>query len=345
MPDPYVIKSGDTLTKIAKRYNTTVAELVRLNKIKNPDRIYVGQTLIFEAEPATSDNTGLTIEHPDDDDEREVVENPGQQDGEVPVTEPTEPYKYKVQAHDTLYEIVQAKYGLKVHKDIMAAVNIIRQENSIKPTDTDIPKELALPDKITVNEKEVTLNKDKAVVQYRYNANQAEAAAKAEAEAKAKAEAEAKAKAEAEAKAKAEAQKPTSTSTKLHEHGTMKITSYPQGAKLYEAKNKNGTTRAYVKTDNKGLITEQAVIVFVDGNRCRYVNHYSNNRPQGCKYEMYDKSKQCWVEVTDRSTRQKIMKAYDNGFIDFLQSSCRKYTPEQMLTDKIKDNVYTAGCK
>lgn len=339
MPDPYVVKSGDTLTKIAKANNTTVAELVKLNKIADANKIYVGQKLIFETE-AQEDNTGLVVEHQENDDD-EVVNNPEQQNKEEQVTEPSEPYKYKVSTHDTLYEIAQAKYELKVHKDIMSAVNIIRQENGIKSTDTDIPKELALPDKITVNEKEVTLNKDKTVVQYRYNANQAEAAAKAEAEAKAKAEAEAKAKAEAEAKAKAEAQKPTSTSTKLHEHGTMKITSYPQGAKLYEAKNNKGVTRAYVKTDNKGFVTEQAVIVFVDGNTCRYVNHYSNNRPQGCKYEMYDKSKKCWVEVTDKSTRQKIMKEYDKGFVDFLQSPPRSYTPEQMLRDRIKDKVYT----
>ena len=42
----YVVKRGDTLTAIARRYNTTVEELVRLNNIKNPDLIITGQTLI-----------------------------------------------------------------------------------------------------------------------------------------------------------------------------------------------------------------------------------------------------------------------------------------------------------
>ena len=37
--------SGDTLWSIAKRFNTTVDELVRLNNIKNRDLIYVGQVL------------------------------------------------------------------------------------------------------------------------------------------------------------------------------------------------------------------------------------------------------------------------------------------------------------
>nr|WP_228485740.1 LysM domain-containing protein [Anoxybacillus caldiproteolyticus] len=39
------MKKGDTLTAIAKKYNTTVQNLVKLNKIKNPDLILVGQKL------------------------------------------------------------------------------------------------------------------------------------------------------------------------------------------------------------------------------------------------------------------------------------------------------------
>lgn len=41
----YVIKRGDTLTAIAQKYNTTVAELVRLNNISNPNLIITGNTL------------------------------------------------------------------------------------------------------------------------------------------------------------------------------------------------------------------------------------------------------------------------------------------------------------
>lgn len=43
--ETYKVVKGDTLTKIAKKYNTTVAKLVTLNKIKNPDLIIVGQVL------------------------------------------------------------------------------------------------------------------------------------------------------------------------------------------------------------------------------------------------------------------------------------------------------------
>ena len=41
----YIVKKGDTLTKIAKKYKTTVKELVSKNNIKDKNKIYVGQVL------------------------------------------------------------------------------------------------------------------------------------------------------------------------------------------------------------------------------------------------------------------------------------------------------------
>jgi GH25 family lysozyme M1 (1,4-beta-N-acetylmuramidase) len=41
----YTVKSGDTLSKIAKQYNTTVDKLVKLNNISNPHLIYTGDKL------------------------------------------------------------------------------------------------------------------------------------------------------------------------------------------------------------------------------------------------------------------------------------------------------------
>lgn len=41
----YIVESGDNLTKIAKRFDTSVNQLVKWNDIKNPDLIYVGQKL------------------------------------------------------------------------------------------------------------------------------------------------------------------------------------------------------------------------------------------------------------------------------------------------------------
>lgn len=39
----YTVKRGDTLWSIARRFNTSIANIVRLNRIKNPNLIYPGQ--------------------------------------------------------------------------------------------------------------------------------------------------------------------------------------------------------------------------------------------------------------------------------------------------------------
>ena len=41
----YTVRSGDTLTAIARRFGTSVAELVRLNHIPDPDHITIGERL------------------------------------------------------------------------------------------------------------------------------------------------------------------------------------------------------------------------------------------------------------------------------------------------------------
>ena len=44
----YIVKRGDTLTQIARRYGTTVNRLAQINNIKNVNKIYVGQVLFIE---------------------------------------------------------------------------------------------------------------------------------------------------------------------------------------------------------------------------------------------------------------------------------------------------------
>lgn len=52
----YTIKKGDTLSKIAKEYGTTVQAIAKENNISNPDLIYAGNTLTIGGNTKT--NTG-----------------------------------------------------------------------------------------------------------------------------------------------------------------------------------------------------------------------------------------------------------------------------------------------
>ncbi len=49
-PVTYVVKKGDTLDKIARKHNTTVATLVKLNKLKANDPLYINRKLKLPAE-------------------------------------------------------------------------------------------------------------------------------------------------------------------------------------------------------------------------------------------------------------------------------------------------------
>jgi len=65
MPIYYTVRTGDTLLFIARRYGTTVENLVALNQIANPNLIYVGQTLLISpdnaGEPGMGGNTASKL--------------------------------------------------------------------------------------------------------------------------------------------------------------------------------------------------------------------------------------------------------------------------------------------
>ena len=61
----YTVKSGDTLSGIAEKYNTTVEKLAEKNKIKDIHLIYVDQVLVIDGEaPATATTSAATAEAP-----------------------------------------------------------------------------------------------------------------------------------------------------------------------------------------------------------------------------------------------------------------------------------------
>ncbi|KLU59553.1 N-acetylmuramoyl-L-alanine amidase XlyA precursor [Peptococcaceae bacterium CEB3] len=45
----YVVQAGDTVYKIARAYSVSMSELIRLNNLRQPDRIYPGQVLLLPA--------------------------------------------------------------------------------------------------------------------------------------------------------------------------------------------------------------------------------------------------------------------------------------------------------
>ena len=55
--ESYTVKSGDTLSAIAKEKNTTVDAIAKKNKISNVNLITVGQVLEIEDEKATTNTT------------------------------------------------------------------------------------------------------------------------------------------------------------------------------------------------------------------------------------------------------------------------------------------------
>lgn len=65
MATSYVVQAGDTLTKIAKEFGTTVSNLVSLNNIKDANYIVVGQNLTIDGTattPSTSTSSKVTID-------------------------------------------------------------------------------------------------------------------------------------------------------------------------------------------------------------------------------------------------------------------------------------------
>lgn len=92
----HTVQRGDTLSKLARTFNVTVAQLTGWNSITNANRIYAGQTLCVGRQTIIDDSaSGQT---------------------------------YTVQAGDTLNRIAR-RYGVDV--TVLARVNNLRNPNLI----------------------------------------------------------------------------------------------------------------------------------------------------------------------------------------------------------------------
>ncbi|MFJ8234676.1 NlpC/P60 family protein [Ureibacillus sp. NPDC094379] len=100
----YVVKKGDTLTKIAKSNKTTVAQLKTNNKLKN-DNIVVGQKLVVTTSTTTSTTNNNT---------KKPATTPTQTTTKTPAkTEATASNSHKVVKGDTLSKI-SSLYAVKI---------------------------------------------------------------------------------------------------------------------------------------------------------------------------------------------------------------------------------------
>jgi LysM repeat protein len=61
----YTVKSGDTLSKIARQHGTTVNALVALNGIPNPDQIAAGTTICVKAKGSQPGGAYYTVKQGD----------------------------------------------------------------------------------------------------------------------------------------------------------------------------------------------------------------------------------------------------------------------------------------
>ena len=147
----YTVRRGDTLSEIAARFGTTVNELVRLNNIADPDRIYEGDRLIIRA--GAGDGDTYTVQRGDTLSEiaarfgttvNELVRlnniadrdriYPGQvliiRENGGSVTPPSGTTTYTVQRGDTLSEIA-ARFGTTVNA--LVRLNNIADRDLIYP--------------------------------------------------------------------------------------------------------------------------------------------------------------------------------------------------------------------
>jgi lysozyme len=61
----YTVKNGDTLSKIARKFGTTVDKLVALNGIANPNRIAAGTTICVKAQGSQPGGAYYTVKRGD----------------------------------------------------------------------------------------------------------------------------------------------------------------------------------------------------------------------------------------------------------------------------------------
>ena len=147
--DSYTVKRGDTLYSIARKYNTTVDNLRRLNNLNN-DSLSIGQVILLPGVDTSSDNTSIYVVNPGDtlysiareyDTTVEVLKDLNTLTtnilsvGQKLVVPSDNSNIYVVKRGDTLYSIAK-KYNITVDR--------IRQLNNLSSNNLSIGEKLII---------------------------------------------------------------------------------------------------------------------------------------------------------------------------------------------------------
>lgn len=122
----HVVKRGESLGSIARKYGVSTADLARLNHLKNENHISVGMTLVVPSSGGSASGAALT-------DAKPAAAAPTEAKAPAkPAAAPAEPAAtvttYTVKAGDTLASIARAR-GVSV--DQLQSWNGIKDENTI----------------------------------------------------------------------------------------------------------------------------------------------------------------------------------------------------------------------
>jgi len=101
----HTVKRGETLGRIAARYDVSTDALVKLNRLQDADRIVVGMSLLVPAQAGRATPTTIALAAP-------VTQQESQVSGVEPVKAAERTVTYTVRAGDTLSGIA-ARYGVK----------------------------------------------------------------------------------------------------------------------------------------------------------------------------------------------------------------------------------------
>ena len=147
--DSYTVKRGDTLYSIARKYNTTVDNLRRLNNLNN-DSLSIGQVILLPGVDTSSDNTSIYVVNPGDtlysiareyDTTAEVLKDLNTLTtnilsvGQKLVVPSDNSNIYVVKRGDTLYSIAK-KYNITVDR--------LRQLNNLSSNNLSIGEKLII---------------------------------------------------------------------------------------------------------------------------------------------------------------------------------------------------------